>query len=99
MHTKNSSARLAGEVGQRRPWPERFATDEPTKAVAAAFGVGLLFNLLPIGRIVGMLIDLVFALVRPLLLCAGLLKLCEFCRSGSLIGGTTETKPPTEPAK
>jgi hypothetical protein len=96
MHTKKSAARPAGGAGECRPWPEKFATEQPAKAMLAAVGVGLLFNLLPIGRLVGMLIDVAFALARPLLLCAGLLKLSELYRSGSVAGGTTEPKPSTK---
>ena len=96
MHTKRSAARPAGEIGECRPWPEKFAAEQPTKAVAAALGVGLLLNLLPIGRMAGMLIDFAFSLARPLLLCAGLLKLSEFCRSGSLAGEKTEPNQSTK---
>lgn len=53
MHTKRSAARPACEIGECRPWPEKFAAEQPTKAVAAALGVGLLLNLLPIGRMAG----------------------------------------------
>lgn len=91
MQNKKSSARREEQAGQ---WlsPDKFITEEPTKAMATALGVGLLLNVLPIGRIAGMLIDVAFALARPLLLCAGLLKVSEFCRSGTPVGGKTENK-------
>lgn len=60
---------------------ERYVTDQPTKAVATALGVGLLASLLPVGRIVGMLVDVGFSLTRPILLVAGICKLSECCRS------------------
>ena len=96
MHTKKSSARPAGGAGHSCPWPEKFITEQPTKAVAAAFGVGIFLNLLPIGKIVGMLIEVAFVLMRPLLLCVGLLKLSEYCRPASLAGGKSEQKQPTK---
>lgn len=58
-----------------------FARLQPTKAVASAAGVGLLINLLPIGAIVGGLIAVSLALVRPALLILGLLKAVEFLRA------------------
>lgn len=56
-----------------------FARREPAKALASAFGVGFLINLLPIGAIVGALAGVVFALARPILLFLGLLKAWEIC--------------------
>ncbi len=58
---------------------DAFTRAEPTKAVASAFGAGFLLNLLPIGAIIGVFTAIVFALVRPVLLCFGLLKLWELC--------------------
>lgn len=91
MQTKKSSARPEGQAGHWRS-PDKFITEEPTKAMVTALGVGLLINVLPIGRIAGMVIDVAFALARPLLLCAGLWKVAEFCRAGTPVGGNTENK-------
>lgn len=71
---------------------ERYVTDQPTKAVATALGVGLLVSLLPVGRIVGMLVDVGFSLVRPILLGAGVCKLSEYCRTRCLVDGKPEQK-------
>ena len=81
MDSKASSSRPAGRGGENVPWPEKFTTEQPTKAVAAALGVGFLLNLLPIGKIVGMLAEAVFALARPILLCLGVLKIYDFVSS------------------
>jgi len=59
--------------------PDAFARREPAKAVVSAFSIGFLLNLLPIGAILGMLVDVAFALARPILLIFGLLKVWELC--------------------
>ena len=58
---------------------EDFARREPAQAVAAAFGGGLLLNLLPLGAIGAALAGLAFSCIRPALLFLGLLKVCEYC--------------------
>jgi len=60
-----------------------FARRQPTKAVASAAGVGFLINFLPIGTLVGGLFAVGFALIRPALLCLGLLRAFEFLRTQS----------------
>lgn len=52
---------------------ENYARKEPTKAVSAAFGAGLILTLLPVGGIVRLL----FIALRPLLLILGFIKLYE----------------------
>ena len=52
---------------------ENYARQEPTKAVSAAFGAGLILTLLPVGGIVRLL----FVALRPLLLILGFIKLYE----------------------
>src|SRR6266446_10397934 len=93
MRSTISSSRPAGTDGEAVPWPETFA-EQPVKAVAAAFSAGLLLNLLPIGKIAGMLTELAFTLARPLLLCLGLMKTFEYCRPGFTGGGKSEQPPP-----
>jgi len=56
---------------------EEFVRKEPAQAIGAAFLIGLLLTVLPIGRVVGGLIRLTFALVRPLLLILGAVKLWD----------------------
>lgn len=67
---------------------EAFARDEPAKAVASAFGAGLLLTLLPVGAIVRLFAAILFALARPVLLGLGLRKTWELCLN---------EKPPTTP--
>src|SRR5438045_1827915 len=66
MHLKESHARRAKKTTDGLMWPEKFPTAQPTKAVAAALGTGFLLNLLPIGKIVGMLTEAAISLARPL---------------------------------
>lgn len=42
-----------------------------------AFFIGILLTVFPIGRIVGGVVSLAFALLRPVLLLLGAVKLCE----------------------
>ena len=58
---------------------DAFARSEPAKAVVSAFGTGFLITLLPVGAIIGALATVAFALVRPILLIFGLIKVCELC--------------------
>ena len=54
---------------------EEFAKREPAKALACAFGTGLLLHLLPTRATTAVF----SALVRPVLLCLGLIKAMEVC--------------------
>lgn len=56
---------------------QEFAHQEPAQAVGVAFAVGLLMTVLPVGRLLAILVRLAFALVRPVLLILGAVKLCE----------------------
>ena len=56
---------------------EKFARQEPMKAVGYAFGAGLLLTLLPIGGILGGLFRLSLGLLKPGLLILGAIKLYE----------------------
>lgn len=56
---------------------QQFVREEPAKAVGAALLVGLLLTVFPLGRVIGALVRLLFALVRPLLLALGALKIYE----------------------
>ena len=57
---------------------DQFARREPAKAVASAFGTGILLNLIPLGAIAAALTGIAFSLVRPVLLFLGLMKAVEF---------------------
>ena len=58
---------------------KQFATREPVKAMSAAFGAGLLLNLLPTRWVVGTVTVLGATLLRPALLSLGVLKAAELC--------------------
>lgn len=56
---------------------ESYAREEPEKAMSAAFGVGILLTLLPLGGLVSGLGRLVLLIARPLLMILGLVKVAE----------------------
>ena len=58
---------------------EAYVRREPTKAVAAAMGTGLLLKLLPTRALVRPITTLAVALLPPALLGLGLLKAFELC--------------------
>lgn len=55
------------------------ARREPAKAVAAAFGAGLLINLLPTRVVAGTVTAVAAVLIRPVLLSLGVTKAMELC--------------------
>ena len=72
---------------------ENYTRKEPTKAVSAAFGAGLILTLLPVGGIVRLL----FIALRPLLLVLGFVKLYEEIESRRQ-QAATPTEPETDPS-
>jgi hypothetical protein len=56
---------------------EAYTKEEPVKAASAAFGLGLLLAMLPIGGIVAGVCRLLFLLARPLLMILGVVKVFE----------------------
>lgn len=58
---------------------KELARREPAKAVAAAFGVGLLVNLLPTRVVAGTVTAVGAVLIRPVLLSLGVTKAMELC--------------------
>jgi hypothetical protein len=54
-----------------------FARKEPAQAVGVAFVAGLVLTVLPVGHLLGVLVRLALALVRPLLLILGAVRLYE----------------------
>ena len=50
---------------------------EPVKSLVWAFFVGIFLTIFPVGRILGLAIGVVIALIRPILLLLGVVKLCE----------------------
>ncbi len=51
--------------------------ENPVQSVVWAFFVGLVLTIFPVGRIVGIFTGLALALLRPVLLVLGVVKLCE----------------------
>jgi hypothetical protein len=59
---------------------ERTASEvrkDPVKSVIWAFFIGIFLTMFPVGRIVAILASVVLALLRPVLLVLGVVKLCE----------------------
>ncbi|TLD72371.1 hypothetical protein FEM03_03165 [Phragmitibacter flavus] len=56
---------------------ESVARRDPTKAVATAFGVGILLNILPTRFIVGTVAAVATTVIRPTLLTLGVIKAFE----------------------
>ncbi len=56
---------------------ERSVREEPMKTAGLAFVAGIFLTILPVGRIIGGLVRVAFALVRPALLILGVVKLVE----------------------
>ena len=50
---------------------------QPVKSMVWAFFVGIFLTIFPVGRILGLAIGMVVALIRPILLLLGVVKLCE----------------------
>jgi hypothetical protein len=56
---------------------EVYAKEKPTQALSAAFGLGLVLALLPLGSLLTGIVRLLLLLLRPLLIVLGLVKLYE----------------------
>jgi RsiW-degrading membrane proteinase PrsW (M82 family) len=50
---------------------------QPVKSLVWAFFVGIFLTILPVGRLLRIVTAIVFALIRPVLLLLGAVKLCE----------------------
>ena len=74
---------------------EAYVRREPTQAVAAAMGAGLLLKLLPTRSIVRPITTLTVALLPPALLGLGLIKAFELCFQPTPAKPVT-APPPTE---
>jgi hypothetical protein len=75
--TKSEASCCDGMLGEVWAAAEDCARREPLKCSAAAFFAGLLFAVLPVGTIVAALVRIGFALMRPLLLILGAMKVIE----------------------
>ena len=65
---------------------EDFVHNEPAKALAVAFGAGLVLNIIPPRILVGTIIAVTVPFMRPALLALGLVKACEMCCTESNAG-------------
>ena len=77
---ENPAECCAGFHDQFREWTacaKKTVREEPVKAAGYAFAAGLVFAVLPVGRIVAALVRLTLALVRPALLVFGFVKVFE----------------------
>ncbi len=66
---------------------EGLARRDPAKAVAAAFGVGLLLNVLPKRFVVASVTAVTLTVLRPALLTLGVIKACELLSQSQLNDG------------
>ncbi len=55
----------------------KMTREEPAKAIGVAFAAGLLFTILPVGRVISVLVRLALALIPPGLFVLGGIKLWE----------------------
>ena len=56
---------------------EKCAREQPLQCLGLAFVIGLLGSIIPIGRLLGLVVQLLLALLRPLLVVLGLMKVFE----------------------
>ena len=86
MDESNETPRSAGCCNWRKTVDdlssstEKFVREDPAKAIGLALFGGVLLTVLPVGRLLSALVRLAFALVRPLLLVLGAVKLYEECQ-------------------
>jgi len=74
---KQSPSCCEDQVQELVACAEKWAKKEPLKTSLAAFAIGLLFTIVPIGHVVGAITRLLFALVRPALIVLGAMKVFE----------------------
>lgn len=68
---------LKGKFEDWKACAEKSVREEPMKTAGLAFVAGIFLTILPVGRILGGLVRVAFALVRPALLILGVVKLVE----------------------
>jgi hypothetical protein len=70
-------ADLSAKFEDWKACAEKSVREEPIKTAGLAFVAGIFLTVLPVGRIVGGLVRLALALVRPALLILGVVKAVE----------------------
>ncbi len=88
-NTPSQGQPLRDQIVQR---VEAYTKEEPVKAASAAFGLGLLLALLPIGGLVAGVCRLLFLLARPLLLILGVVKVFEHWDTSRPRGEAADSK-------
>ncbi len=76
---------------------ETYTREEPVKSISAAFGVGILLTLLPLGGVIAGLSRIVFVIARPILMLLGLLKVADELNARRARAQAGESHRPTEP--
>ena len=71
------SADLESKLKEWCGCAEKCARDEPLQCLSLAFVIGLIASILPIGRLVGLVLQLAISLLRPVLVILGLMKVFE----------------------
>ncbi len=81
METTESAKSLASQYNvdleDLRNRTEGYVREEPMKAVGIALGTGVILTVFPVFRILGGILRLFFSLLKPALLCLGVMKLSE----------------------
>lgn len=68
---------LTARIDEWKLCAEKSVREEPVKTAGLAFAAGLTLTILPTGRIIGGVVRLAFALLRPALLILGVVKIVE----------------------
>jgi hypothetical protein len=71
------SACCGGKIDEWLACAEKCATREPLKTSLIAFLAGLIVTVLPVGALLGALARLTLAMIRPLLILLGAMKVFE----------------------
>ena len=79
MNENPSSSEPVSSAQQILDDVKKFAHEDPTKAAAAAFGVGLLISIIPARTLLGTAAAVGATLLRPTLLALGVVKGLELC--------------------
>lgn len=74
---KECCSDFQAKFAEWRDCAEKSIREEPTKSALVAFVAGLFLTVLPVGAILGGLVRVALALVRPALLLLGIVKLAE----------------------
>jgi len=68
---------LRAKFDEWKACAEKSVREEPMKTAGLAFAAGIALTILPVGRVLGGLVRLALALVQPVLLILGVVKIVE----------------------